>query len=171
MMGGSIEVESRPGEGSCFRFTIHVKPVFASGPESQRPVPAIPAARPRPLRVLLAEDNPVNQRLMLKLLEKYGHSVAVTCNGREALAAWAAAAFDVVLMDVQMPEMTGFEATEAIRRAERGTGRHTPIVAMTAHAMTGDRERCFASGMDSYVAKPVRAQDLLDSLQAIAAPA
>ncbi len=171
MMGGSIQVESRPGEGSCFRFTIHVKPVFAAGPESRRRAPAIDAARPHPLHVLLAEDNPVNQRLMLKLLEKYGHSVAVACNGREALAAWAAAAFDVVLMDVQMPEMTGFEATEAIRRAERGTGRHTRIIAMTAHAMTGDRERCLASGMDSYVAKPVRTQDLLDSLEAIAAPA
>jgi two-component system, sensor histidine kinase len=171
LMGGSIQVESRPGEGSCFRFTIHVKPAVEPGPVPPRPAPAVDAAGPRPLRVLVAEDHPVNQQLVRKLLEKYGHSVTVASNGREALAAWAAAAFDVILMDVQMPVMTGLEATEAIRRTERGTGRHTRIVAMTAHSMCGDREKCLASGMDGYLAKPVRTRDLLAALEEIAAPA
>jgi len=121
----------------------------------------------RPLRILLAEDNPVNQRLALKLLEKRGHTVSVANNGREALevlerARWEG--FDVVLMDVQMPEMDGLEATASIRARERATGRHLPIIAMTAHAMKGDRERCLEAGMDGYVSKPVRAADLLEEI-------
>jgi two-component system, sensor histidine kinase and response regulator len=125
--------------------------------------PAKPAdeATVRPLRVLIAEDNLVNQRVIIRLLEKLGHSVTVTGDGRQALAALDCNQFDVVLMDVQMPEMDGFEATQQIREREAGTGRHMPIVAMTAHAMKGDRERCLAAGMDDYVSKPVQRAELL----------
>jgi len=118
----------------------------------------------RKLHVLLAEDNAVNQMLAARLLEKHGHRVTVTANGRQALAALEQENFDVVLMDVQMPEMDGFEATAAIRLREQGTGRHLPIIAMTAHAMRGDQERCLAAGMDGYISKPIRAQELIDLL-------
>jgi len=117
------------------------------------------------LHVLLAEDNAVNQKLAARLLEKHGHSVTVTSNGREALAALDRENFDVVLMDVQMPEMDGFEATAAIRVQERGSGKHLPVIAMTAHAMQGDQERCLATGMDAYIAKPIKAQELIDLLE------
>ena len=114
----------------------------------------------RVLRILLAEDNPVNQLLVVKMLEKRGHSVAVTANGREALAALEAGDFDAALMDVQMPEMDGFEATAQIRKREAETGGHLPIIALTAHAMRGDRERCLNAGMDGYLSKPIRALEL-----------
>ena len=116
-------------------------------------------------RVLLVEDNAVNQRLAMRLLEKQGHRVTVAPNGREALAALDHDAFDVVLMDVQMPEMDGFEATAAIRVREQSTGRHLPIIAMTAYAMRGDQERCLAAGMDGYIAKPIKAQELIALLE------
>ncbi|MBZ5726526.1 MAG: response regulator [Acidobacteriia bacterium] len=125
----------------------------------------------RKFRVLLAEDNAVNQKLASRLLEKRGHRVTLTVNGREALAAIHQEDFDLVLMDVQMPEMDGFEATAAIRAQEEGTGRHLTIVAMTAHAMQGDRERCLAAGMDGYIKKPVKPQELYDLLAGISAPA
>jgi CheY-like chemotaxis protein len=121
---------------------------------------AVRAATERPLRILLAEDNVVNQKVAARLLEKQGHSVEVTCNGAEALAAFALRAFDLILMDVQMPVMGGYEAAQAIRAAEQGTLRHIPIVALTAHAMKGDREICLKSGMDDYLGKPVRPQEL-----------
>jgi signal transduction histidine kinase/DNA-binding response OmpR family regulator len=127
------------------------------------------ADRPAPaksrLRLLLAEDNAVNQRLAVSLLEKRGHQVVVAGNGREALAALDAQPFDAVLMDVQMPEMDGFEATAAIRAREAETGAHTPIIAMTAHALKGDRDRCREAGMDAYVSKPLRPQELFDVLE------
>jgi signal transduction histidine kinase/DNA-binding response OmpR family regulator len=113
------------------------------------------------IRILLAEDNIVNQRLALRILEKAGHEVVVASNGREACAAWKRQTFDLILMDVQMPEMDGFEATAAIRRDEAGTGSRIPIIAMTAHAMQGDKARCLAAGMDAYISKPIRASDLL----------
>lgn len=112
------------------------------------------------LRVLLAEDNLVNQRLAVRLLEKRGHRVLVAANGLEALNALAKEQFDLVLMDVQMPEMDGLEATAAIRQREKGTGMHQPVVALTAHAMKGDQEKCLAGGMDGYLTKPIRPQEL-----------
>jgi PAS domain S-box-containing protein len=123
------------------------------------------ALRPqRGLRILLAEDNPVNQKLAMTLLRKEGHQVELAGNGQEALAALKGQSFDLVLMDVQMPEMNGLEATAAIREKEKGTGRHLPILAMTAYAMKGDRERCMEAGMDGYVAKPIRRAELLEAI-------
>jgi PAS domain S-box-containing protein len=112
------------------------------------------------LRVLLAEDNAVNQRLAVRLLEKRGHKVVVAGNGREALEALEKESFDLVLMDVQMPEMDGLAATVAIREKENGTNTHVPVVALTAHAMKGDRERCLTAGMDGYLSKPIRPPEL-----------
>jgi two-component system sensor histidine kinase/response regulator len=112
------------------------------------------------LHILLVEDNTVNQVLAVRLLEKRGHSVAVAGNGNEALAALAKEAFDLVLMDVQMPEMDGLQATAAIREKEKITGKHLPIIAMTAHAMVGDKERCINAGMDDYITKPIRTEEL-----------
>ncbi len=117
------------------------------------------------VRVLLAEDNPVNQRLATRLLEKHGHIVTVANNGQEALAALGRGEFDIVLMDVEMPVMDGFAATAAIREREKETGRHIPIVAMTAHAMKGDRERCLEAGMDDYVPKPLRVEQLMEVIE------
>jgi signal transduction histidine kinase/CheY-like chemotaxis protein len=118
------------------------------------------------LMVLLAEDNAVNQRLVVRLLEKRGHRVAVAENGLEALAALKKEDFDLVLMDVQMPEMDGMEATAAIRKEEKRTGEHLAVIALTAHAMKGDREKCLAAGMDGYLTKPIRPQELDDALEA-----
>jgi CheY-like chemotaxis protein/HPt (histidine-containing phosphotransfer) domain-containing protein len=128
-------------------------------------------ATARPLRILLAEDNPVNQHVASRILEKRGHTVFVVQNGREAIAALepgANPAFHVVLMDVQMPEMDGLDATTAIRTRERASGGHVPIVAMTAHAMEGDRERCLAAGMDGYITKPVEADRLIEAVESAA---
>ena len=119
------------------------------------------------LRVLVAEDNPVNQKLAIRLLEKRGHHIRVANNGVEVLRELEHGTFDVVLMDVQMPELGGFETTLEIRRREQGSGRHQPIIAMTAHAMKGDRERCLASGMDGYVAKPIQSHELYAALEAL----
>jgi len=123
----------------------------------------------RVLRILLAEDNPVNQRVAVRVLEKMGHTVAVANHGGEAIAALSVARYDLVLMDVQMPEVDGFEATGIIRKSEAETGRRTPVVAMTAHAMKGDRERCLAAGMDDYLSKPIRREDLMRVLNAVTA--
>jgi CheY-like chemotaxis protein len=124
----------------------------------------------RTLRILLAEDNAVNRMLAARLIEKRGHMASVVSSGREALAALEKARFDVILMDVQMPEMDGFEATAEIRKRENATGRHTPIIAMTAYAMRGDRERCPAAGMDGYVSKPIRADVLFREIDAHTRP-
>jgi CheY-like chemotaxis protein len=119
----------------------------------------------RRLRILLAEDNPVNQKLAVGILTKRGHLVRVAQNGREAVEACEAGSFDLVLMDVHMPEMGGFEATGMIRQRERIHGGHLPIVALTARAMTGDRDRCLEAGMDDYLAKPVKFADLAETIK------
>ena len=122
-----------------------------------------------PLRILVVEDNAVNQKVAVRMLEREGHSVEVAGNGREALDALARETFQLVVMDIQMPEMDGFEATMAIRARERVSGGHLPILAMTAHAMTGDPERCLAAGMDDFIAKPVRKADLLQAIHTLIA--
>jgi len=119
------------------------------------------------LRILLVEDNAVNQLFALRLLEKHGHTVSVAANGRKALEEFEKETYDVILMDVQMPEMNGWEATRAIREKEMSTGRHIPIVAMTAHAMKGDEERCLTAGMDAYLTKPIRTKELIAVLDEI----
>jgi CheY-like chemotaxis protein len=116
------------------------------------------------LHVLVAEDNIVNQKVARRMLERWGCRVDVVGDGRQALEAVARVAYDLVLMDVQMPEMDGFDATAAIRRREARTGRRTPIIAMTAHVMDGDRDRCIGAGMDDFVAKPMTAQALLQAV-------
>jgi len=128
-----------------------------------RPVPLSGMANQ--LRVLVAEDNAVNQTLARRLLEKRGYAVTVVPDGRAALDAFFSQPFDIVLMDVQMPTLDGFEATAAIRRHEQSTGTHVPIVAMTAHAIKGDEQRCLSAGMDSYIAKPIRAEELYGTLE------
>jgi CheY-like chemotaxis protein len=118
----------------------------------------------RPLEVLLAEDNAINQRLAIRLLEKAGYIVTLADDGAEAVAAYQRQSFDAILMDVQMPDMSGFDATKQIRAIEARTRRHTPIIAMTAHAMAGDRERCLTAGMDGYLTKPIDAKLLYETL-------
>jgi CheY-like chemotaxis protein len=116
------------------------------------------------LRILLAEDNPINQKLAVRLLEKRGHHVTVASNGRQALSALDKSSYDLVLMDVQMPEMDGLEATMLLRKQEEITGHRQAVVAMTALVMKGDRERCMAAGMDGYLSKPIRPQELDEAL-------
>jgi len=122
----------------------------------------------RPLQILLADDNPVNQMTGTTMLEKLGHTVVVAGNGREAIEKINTQAFDIVFMDVQMPEMDGMTATAEIRKSEQSTGKHVPIVAMTAHAMKGDKEKCLQAGMDDYVSKPIRRQELTDVIARVA---
>jgi CheY-like chemotaxis protein/HPt (histidine-containing phosphotransfer) domain-containing protein len=135
--------------------------------------PSVPQATPsklqeadiRSLYILVAEDYDVNQKLVTRLLEKRGHSVVLANDGREAVRAFESDKFDLILMDVQMPEMSGFEATALIREKEKATGGHIPIVAMTANAMAGDRERCLDAGMDAYVAKPLKSKELFQVIE------
>src|SRR6185436_2350481 len=122
------------------------------------------------LHILIVEDNLVNQRLAVRLVEKQGHAATAAANGREALEALANGVFDLVLMDIQMPEMDGFEATRAIRRKEIATGEHLPVIAMTAHAAPGDRERCLQAGMDADVSKPIRVKELFAAIESVAGP-
>ena len=135
----------------------------------EKPRPVVSEPRVRPLEILLAEDNPVNQMVAVGILSKRGHTVRVAPNGYEAVEAFERERFDLVLMDVQMPVMGGFEATARIRAAEKGTGRHIPIIALTARAMKGDRELCLAAGMDGYLTKPIKAVALIQEVERLTA--
>jgi len=140
------------------------------GPEDEAEMAALaPDARLGPLRILLAEDSLVNQKVVVGLLERHGHEVAVTGNGHQAVELADSQPFDLILMDVQMPEMDGLDATRLIRRRQRESGRRVPIVAMTAHAMKGDRQRCLDAGMDDYIAKPIHAKQLFETIHSVVA--
>ncbi|HLJ16333.1 MAG TPA: ATP-binding protein, partial [Bryobacteraceae bacterium] len=160
-MGGRLTCESHAGKGSTFAFEAEFDAVEAAeGPEAAESS-AARASPARLLRVLVAEDNLMNQEVVAKLLRREGHFVSVAQSGREVLDLFDQGSFEVVLMDVQMPELDGLAATAAIRERERTTGGHLPIVAMTAHALKGDRERCLAAGMDAYLSKPIHRDELL----------
>jgi signal transduction histidine kinase/ActR/RegA family two-component response regulator len=175
LMQGAIDVESpwvddetgATVHGTAFHFTARV----GVGSEPAQPADVRDTRTTRPLRILVVEDNPVNQLLAARLLQKLGHAVVTASNGREAIERIEAVAPDVILMDVQMPEMDGFEATAAIRAREAATGRRTPIVALTAHALQGYREECVRAGMDEYLTKPIKAADLARILALVAPPA
>ncbi len=167
LMGGTITADSQPGHGSTFRFAVHLEaPAALNGSlapspgRSSTPAPAWPT----PPLVLVAEDSPVNQIVATRVLERCGCRVEVVADGREALRALATRHYDAVLMDCQMPNIDGYDATVELRRAEKGA-RHTPVIAMTAQAMEGDRERCINAGMDDYISKPVRHADLINALR------
>ncbi|MBI3896515.1 MAG: CHASE3 domain-containing protein [Acidobacteria bacterium] len=153
LMGGNIWVESDPGRGSTFHFTASFglgkhRGVFDEISSRTEALPSRPE-RSRRFHILLAEDNPVNQRVAVGMLERRGHKVTAVANGREALAALDQQRFDIVLMDIQMPEMDGLATTAAIREREKATGGHVPIIALTSYAMKGDRDRCLAAGMEA----------------------
>ena len=162
-MSGNIWLESQPGKGSRFHFTALLGVDHSVG---TLPAPHLSkTAGPTPitgLHILLVEDNLVNQRVARGMLEKAGHFVTLASNGREAIDTVSRHSFDIILMDLQMPEMDGLEATATIREMENESGHHVPILAMTAHAMSGDRERCIDGGMDGYISKPIHAAELLD---------
>jgi CheY-like chemotaxis protein len=172
LMGGQVQVQSVPGQGSTFSFTACLRRAHgAEGSGADRDQVTGPSAcsptQPR-LRILLADDNEVNQRISMALLERQGHQVHLVGNGQDAVAALASEPpFDVVLMDVQMPGMDGLQATAALRRQEAPTGRRVPVIALTAHAMQGDRERCLAAGMDGYVTKPISGATLAGAIAAV----
>ncbi len=165
LMGGNIWVESALGEGSRFHFVIPLEKGRKTMHARTEPAPATPEIPP--LRVLVAEDNSINQKIVARLLEKAGHKVTVASDGREALAAWRSQPFDLVLMDVQMPHLNGFECTAAIRAIEEQTGGRVPILALTAHALNGYDQRCLDAGMDGYLSKPMRADQLFEAIHRV----
>jgi signal transduction histidine kinase/ActR/RegA family two-component response regulator len=168
LMGGEIAAKSELGAGSRFWFEV---PLPAATPSIRQP------SREQNVRlgqqktersgalVLVVEDSPVNRVVAVSVLERCGYHVHVVNDGREALQALSSQRYDAVLMDCQMPDVDGYQATEELRRRERGSSYHTPVIAMTAHAMVGDRERCLAAGMDDYLSKPVRSQALAEVLE------
>ncbi|MBM4422060.1 MAG: response regulator [Chloroflexi bacterium] len=162
--GGELWVDSEPGKGSVFHFTTMLG-LPAGEPSSAASALATPGIG---RRVLLVEDNAINQRVITRMLEKRGYEVMVVNNGQAAVTVTGELRFDVVLMDVQMPEVDGLNATIVIRAREREEGGHVPIIALTAYAMQSDRERCLEAGMDDFVPKPVKADDLQHAIERLA---
>jgi PAS domain S-box-containing protein len=179
-MGGTLLVRSQSGLGSEFYFSLSLP--RRDGPEADATAPRFESDKAavtdgdiavqcslvdekRPLRILLAEDSRMNQVLAIGILQREGHVVTLANDGQEAIDAFRRQAFDLILMDIQMPEVDGLQATAAIRELEAAAGGHTPILAMTAHALTGDRERCLAAGMDGYLSKPIRLKDLVSAIK------
>jgi signal transduction histidine kinase/ActR/RegA family two-component response regulator len=172
MMGGEIGVTSRPGEGSTFWFTAQLGAADAEALKAMglaKLAAAVQVSSPRALKILVAEDNPVNQRVVTTLLERRGHMVALADTGVAALERAEQMNFDVILMDVQMPEMDGITAIRHLREQDTRRGTHTPIVVLTAHAMQGDRERFLAAGADGYVSKPIQLELLQAEMDAVLA--
>ena len=182
LMGGAIGVESGPERGSTFRFTARFQRVSQPAtPAEVLPIDSLslqnmveavgtapPAGSRTGLSVLLAEDNVVNQHLVKRLLEKRGHAVTLAGSGREALERVETQLFDVILMDVQMPDMDGLQATARDpRRSKERRNTYTPIIALTAHTMKGDRERCLAAGMDHFINKPIDVARFVEVVEAV----
>jgi CheY-like chemotaxis protein/nitrogen-specific signal transduction histidine kinase len=169
LMGGAIGLESAEGQGSVFWFTMTTRRgserMIGVKPEGAEIGAKELTKTPNGGRVLVVEDNLANQMVTTLLLEKLGYSLDVAANGLEALDAIQRTSYDIILMDCDMPQMDGFQATQEVRKRERGTGAHIPIIAMTANAMQGDRERCLVAGMDDYVTKPISQEDLKSALE------
>jgi CheY-like chemotaxis protein len=176
LMGSQITVESEPGRGSSFNFTVHFRrqphqpqteandQVFSVASSPGKPVTQSPS---EPLRILVAEDNEFNAQLLEQLLGRRGHPVRIANNGREALALVEEGTFDLLLLDVHMPELDGFEVVRAVRERERTSGDHLPIIALTARSRQEDREQCLAAGMDDFLTKPIQAVELQAAIERI----
>ncbi len=169
LMGGNLEVESHEGEGAIFSVTLPLKAVrdgiIPSWPVKESLSVPLPARKGRSPKILVVEDTMTNRKVIVRLLEKLGYRSDAVANGKEALQALSMTSYDGVLMDIQMPEMDGLEATRRIRERERRSGVHVPIVALTAHVTQDDRDRCLAAGMDGYLPKPVRPRQLAEALE------